>query len=342
MPDTAPAPCSTRPEPQLDAAPISQATQTQTPRPGMSPPKGPQLGWPCWGGDASPCQRAPSDPTAPSSTSTLQPRHPLSFFPVPGGGAGSWGGFGSMPPGVPCGRWPGGAGQGLPQGHTAGLCQEATQMGTSWGDMRTRHSALQGSNTDGDILGGTQGHDSSLWESNTAGVDGDSLGGRGHTAVLCRAATAMGTSQGKMRTHSSALLGSNVDGDILRGHTGTDSDTLPGSSRDILGTHRDTTDKQVAPGAKMPARDDAVAAGWEARWAQNSRYCFTGPTSRGGQAGAPVDLRFKGLSPGTDSPVLPVPPPSPPPTDTGCSHRAMLGGDRVPAEDTGLDTTKQG
>lgn len=205
----------------------------------------------------------------------------------------------------------------------------------------THSRALPGSNADGDILGGTQGHDSSLWESNTAGVDGDSLGGRGHTAVLCRAATAMGTSQGKMRTHSSTLLGSNVDGDILRGHVGTDSDALPGSSRDILGTHRDATDKQVAPGAKMPARDDAVATGWEARRVQNSRYCFTGPTSRGGwQAGAPVDLGFKGLSPGTDSPVLPVPPLSPPPRDMGCSHRATLGGDRVPAEDTGLDTTE--
>jgi len=87
-----------------------------------------------------------------------------------------------------------------------------------------------------------------------------------------------------------------MDGDILGGHTGSHGEALPGSSRergilgthrDILGTHRDTPHKQAAPGAEMPAGDDAVAAGREAPWARDGHYCFTGPTPRWGPGWGP-------------------------------------------------------
>lgn len=228
----------------------------QTPRPRVNPPGGPQIGWPCQGRDAYPCQRAPSDPTAPSSASTLQPHHPLLSFPVSRRGTGTREGFGSISPGMPCGRWLGGAGQGSPQAHAAVFCWEATQLGTSWGNIGTRHSTLWESNTDRDSLGGTRC--SALQGSNT---DGDITGEHGDTQQ-CFA--------GKQRGW---------------GHPwGTHSDALPGSSRDrgILGTHRDTADKQVAPGAATPARDNTVATGREALRARDSHYCFTGPTSRRG------------------------------------------------------------
>lgn len=53
------------------------------------------------------------------------------------------------------------------------------------------------------------------------------------------------------------------------------------------GGHRDTREKQAAPGAEMAARDDVLAKGGE------GDYCSIGPTS--GAVSAHGDLGFKGF-----------------------------------------------
>lgn len=193
-------------------------------------------------------------------------------FPCTQRGAGSWGCSGPSPQGCPAAAAWGGAGQGSPQGYTVMLFQEATQMGTSWRDTTVLSRAATGMGT--------------------------SWGTQAHNIVLCRKATQRDSLGGTI--HCSALQGSNTNGDIVGeygdtqqcfagkqhgwGHPwDTHSDALPGSSRDraILGTQRDTTDKQVAPGAETPARDDVVAASQEALQVQESHYCITGPIARG-------------------------------------------------------------
>lgn len=68
-----------------------------------------------------------------------------------------------------------------------------------------------------------------------------------------------GDTTGDMGTRSSALLQSNMDGAILGEYTGLLCQEAAGTGTSW--TRRDTTDKQVAAGAKIPARAGAVAMG---------------------------------------------------------------------------------
>lgn len=192
------APCSTHPKPWPGAAPISRAAWMQTLRPGVNPPRGPRLGWLCLGGDTSPCQRASSDPTASSSPSPLSLAVPFCLSPYPRGS-----------------RELGGCSGPSPQGCPAAASREVGPGLAPW----TRSGALPGSNSDGDILGGTtQGHNTVLCRAATR--LGTSGGTQGHNIVLCGKAMRVGTAWGG-GTRCSALQGSNADGDI----TGERGDT---------------------------------------------------------------------------------------------------------------------
>lgn len=68
-----------------------------------------------------------------------------------------------------------------------------------------------------------------------------------------------GDTAGNTGTRSSASLGSNTDGDSLAEYTGLLCQEAAGTGTSWA--HRDTTDKQVAAGAKIPARVGAVAMG---------------------------------------------------------------------------------
>lgn len=168
MPDVAPAPCSTHPKPWSDTAPHQPSHLDANPSPRGELPWGTPTGVALPGrGTCPPASELPVIPllpVLPPSCSLTIPFH-LSLYP--GGEQGAGWGSGPSPQGCPAA-----AGQKVRPGLAPGTCSGALGKQRRWGhpggDTGTQHSTLRESNTDGDSLGG-------------------------HSAVLCRTATLMGT-----------------------------------------------------------------------------------------------------------------------------------------------------
>lgn len=164
-----------------------------------------------------------------------------------------------------------------------------------WGHPGGTQQCSAGQQQGWGLPGRTQAHDIVLCRKATQ--KGTAWRGR-HTAVLCRAATPMGTSRGNMGTQSSALLGSNMDGDILGTHTVMLCQEAGGTGPSW--GHRGTP--QTSKWHQEPKYQQETMLLPRVRKHRRCKRVIIALQGRypGGQAGAPAsDLGFKGLSLGT-------------------------------------------
>lgn len=129
---------------------------------------------------------------------------------------------------------------------------------------------------------------------------------------------------GDMGTCSSASLGSNTDGDILGEYTGLLCQEAAGTGTSWA--HRDTTDKQVAAGAKIPTR--VLLLPWGERCHEHRTLIIALQGQHHRRLGFKgFDLGFKGFS--LESSI---------PQCSPCHSPAVTQWGQ--GEDTGLDTDK--